>query len=107
MSQTVVFVICAPGTKWTAPLSFSTPDPCPTGQAFKSASMLMFDQTELTRIDQTEQRIAALEASASSVTTMPSSTEISLAFGTAFSTVLLCFLVARGVGTVLNFIRHG
>lgn len=107
MSQVHTVIVCASGTKWTGPLYSGSPDPCPDGQRTSAVSLTTLNDQELVRLGEAEARISAIESSMSSPSLPPSSEQIALAFSTAFSTVLLCFLVARGVGTVLNFIRHG
>ncbi len=85
----------------------STPDPCPNGEKFTPVSLTTLNGQELTRLSDLEGRLSTLEASSTTEGSMPSNEEIAMAFSTSFSIVLLCFLVARGVGTVLNMIRAG
>lgn len=107
MSETNILIICTPGNKWTAPFSTSTPDPCPSGQKMSAVTKILMNQDEVSRLQSLDDRITSLEATTRTDFAVPTNQEIALAFSTAFTTVLLCFLVARGVGTVLNFIRHG
>ena len=81
---TEIVIACRQGTKWTAPLSTSTPDPCPNGQKMTAV-----------QIDYAAANESHFDLSGNTTV-----------FMVAFSSVIFCFLAAKGVGILISAIKN-
>ena len=86
--RTEIVVVCGSGSKWTTGLIPSTPDPCPSGQKMTTSTIQILEQSDLQQ------------------STEFNTADNAMAFSAAFSGVIFCWLVAKGIGTVVNSIRQ-
>lgn len=84
--KTETIILCRAGTKWTAPLSTSTPDPCPNGQKMTAETISFAQQSDL-QFDQSTFN----------------SSQNAAAYAFAFTSVLFVYMTAKGVGALINF----
>ena len=88
--KTETIILCRAGTKWTAPLSTSTPDPCPNGQKMTAETISFTTEADITQPQQINFNAAENKA----------------AFGFAFTSILFCWLTAKGIGLLINFWKN-
>lgn len=86
--KTEIVVTCKSGSKWTTGLIRSTPDPCPEGQKMTATTISYLEESDLQH------------------STDFNSADNAMAFSLAFSGVIFCWLAAKGIGVVVNSIRH-
>lgn len=85
--KTETIVLCRPGSKWTTGLIPSSPDPCPSGEKMTAETISFTTQADLNQQEQINFNAAENQA----------------AFGIAFSSILFCWLTAKGIGLLINF----
>lgn len=90
MSYEQVVIACQSGTKWTAPLSTSTPDPCPSGQKMTAITLTLPTQAELNLLGS-----GGFEAA-----------EAGGYFSFALGTVIAFWLLGKSVGAITNFLKR-
>lgn len=90
MSYQQVVVGCQAGTKWTAPLSTSTPDPCPTDQKMVAMTLTLPTESELSQL------------SSSGFNTVEAGGYFTFAVGL----VIAFWLLGKSVGAITNFIKR-
>lgn len=105
MSSTIVNVLCLSGTKWTAPLSSSTPDPCPSGQAFAAQNIQVLTSAEINTVLTHETRISALESSISNAQTPIDYGVCASLFAFGVSTVIVFHLIGFVIRSITNLVR--
>lgn len=89
MSYQQVVVGCQSGNKWTAPLSTSTPDPCPSGQKMTAITLVLPTQSELDLLS--SGGFDSVEAGGY--------------FSFALGTVIAFWLLGKSVGAITNFVK--
>jgi len=90
MSYQQVVVGCQSGTKWTAPLSTSSPDPCPSRQKMTAITLVLPTQSELDLLS--SGGFDAVEAGGY--------------FSFALGTVIAFWLLGKSVGAITNFLKR-
>lgn len=79
------------------------------GGSCEWADGLMFTRDEYAqftaRTQSVDERLTALEQASSSVNELPPPDQIAAAWGVGFTTVVGCYVIARMVGAVVNFLK--
>lgn len=90
MSYQQIVIACGAGTKWTAPLSTSTPDPCPSGQKMVALTLTLPTESEMSLL--TSGGFQAVEAGGY--------------FTFSLSLVIAFWLLGKSVGAITNFVKR-
>lgn len=99
MSYQQVVIVCQAGTKWAAPLSTSTPDPCPSGQKMTAVAITFATPSDISELQ------AALVATESNFFDGLDSGQLVAAFSFSFSVVIVFYIAGLAVGAVTRIIK--
>lgn len=99
MSDNLLVIACGSGSKWTAPLSTSTPDPCPSGQKMTAVAITFATPSDISQLQ------AALVANESNFFDGLDSGQLVSAFSFSFAVVIVFYIAGLAVGAVTKIIK--